>query len=104
MRVPPRLAIRCAGMMTERAIRVSVPLLLLLLLGLALMLGLTIYPAALADSNGRADHLAALAAFWAMSAAFVRGVGFVPQHLLPRMLLGAPAVPVALLLAAWRLC
>lgn len=100
MRVPPRLAIRCAGMMTERAIRVSVPL---LLLGLALMLGLTIYPAALTDSNGRADHLAALAAFWAMSAAFVRGVGFVPQHLLPRMLLGAPVVPVALLLAVWRL-
>lgn len=101
MRVPPRLAIHCAGMMTERAIRISVPL---LLLGLALMLGLTIYPAALADSDGRADHLAALAAFWAMSAAFVRGVGFVPLHPLPRLLLGAPAVLVALLLAAWRLC
>ncbi len=100
MRAPPRLAIRCAGTMTEGKAGSSVPL---LLVGLALMLGLTIYPAVLADSNGRADHLAALAAFWAMSAAFVRGVGFVPQHLLPRLLLGTPAVPVALLLAIWRL-
>ncbi|NDV12527.1 cyd operon YbgE family protein [Crenobacter caeni] len=87
--------------MTEGKARSSVPL---LVVGLALMLGLTVYPALLAGSDGRADHLAALAAFWAMSAAFVRGVGFVPLSLLPRVLLGAPAVPVALLLAAWRLC
>ena len=86
--------------MTEGKPGCSVPL---LLVGLALMLGLTAYPALLADGDGRADHLAALAAFWAMSAAFVRGVGFVPLNRLARVLLGAPAVLLALALALARL-
>lgn len=86
--------------MTEGKPGCSVPL---LLVGLALMLGLTINPALLADGDGRADHLAALAAFWAMSAAFVRGVGFVPLNRLARVLLGAPAVLLALALALARL-
>lgn len=34
-----------------------------------------------------------------MSAGFVRGVGFIPRHWLPRWLLGAPAAWSALVLA-----
>ena len=77
----------------------------LLLLGLALMLGLTAYPTLLADAAGKADHLAATAAFWAMSAAFVRGVGFVPRTRVLAWLLGGYAALAALalaLLALWR--
>ncbi|MBP8813460.1 MAG: hypothetical protein KBE25_01060 [Laribacter sp.] len=75
----------------------------LLLLGVAIMLGLTAYPALLAMPDGKADHPAALLLFWAMSASFVRGVGFVPHNRLIRLLLGGPAALLALLAAAVRL-
>lgn len=49
-----------------------------LLVALAIMLGGSVYPLMFAP-DGRADHGLALALFWAMSAGFVRGVGFVPR-------------------------
>ena len=44
------------------------------------MVGGTLYPPLMADAAGRADHGLAMALFWAMSAGFVRGVGFVPRR------------------------
>ena len=60
----------------DAAPRVHVPL---LLLALALMLIGSVAPVYLTDSQGRANHGLALLWFWAMSAGFVRGVGFIPQ-------------------------
>ncbi len=37
-----------------------------------------------ARPDGRADHIVAMLAFWAMGAGFVRGVGFIPRHAPPR--------------------
>lgn len=50
-----------------------------LAVGLAIMVGGTVYPLMMAKASGRADHGLALLLFWAMSAGFVRGVGFVPR-------------------------
>ena len=50
-----------------------------LAVGLLIMIGGTVYPPLMADAAGKADHSLALALFWAMSAGFVRGVGFVPR-------------------------
>lgn len=50
-----------------------------LVLAIAIMLGITLYPPMLADAAGKADHRVATLMFWAMSAGFVRGVGFVPH-------------------------
>ena len=74
-------------------------------LGIALgILGLmTVMPGLAATTDGRADHLAALLLFAAMSAGFVRGVGFVPLHRLPRLLLSGPACLLFLLFALLRL-
>lgn len=72
-----------------------------LLVALAVMLGGTGYPALLADAAGRADHVLALAWLWAMSAGFVRGVGFRPHWPGGRLLLGVPGWLLALALAAW---
>jgi predicted membrane protein len=57
--------------------RTSVPA---LITGLVLMCAGTAYPRLLADATGRADHALALAVFWAMTAGFVRGVGFIPRQ------------------------
>ena len=48
-----------------------------LAVGLLIMVGGTLYPPLMADAAGKADHNLAMALFWAMSAGFVRGVGFV---------------------------
>ncbi len=76
---------------------------LALLLGVGLMLGISLQPQWLTTQEGLADHPAAMLLMWAMSAALVRGVGFVPQHWLPRGLLGLPAMALALLAALWRM-
>lgn len=76
---------------------------LALLLGVGLMLGISLQPQWLTTQEGLADHPAAMLLMWAMSAALVRGVGFVPQHWLPRGLLGLPAMMLALLAALWRM-
>jgi predicted membrane protein len=66
---------------------------------LAIMVGGTLYPPLLADAAGKADHGLALALFWAMSAGFVRGVGFVPRLWVWRSLFSGWGCVVALLLA-----
>ncbi len=72
------------------------------LIALLLLVVMTVWPAIATDRNGRADHLLAMALLWAMSAGFVRGVGFVPLHRMPRWLLSTPACLLALALAAFR--
>lgn len=47
---------------------------------LAILFGTTIYPPLLARADGSADHTLAALLFVAMSAALVRGVGFVPRR------------------------
>ena len=46
--------------------------------GLLIMLGASVYPFVLAGPSGQVDHVLVLAAFWAMSAGLVHGVGFTP--------------------------
>lgn len=70
-----------------------------LAVGLAIMLGGTVYPPLMADAAGKADHTLAMLLFWAMSAGFVRGVGFVPRAAAWRWLFSAWACAVALVLA-----
>lgn len=67
-----------------------------LLTAIAIMLGGTAFPFAMADARGRADHTLAMLLFWAMAAGFVRGVGFVPRHRIARWLLSAWACAFAL--------
>lgn len=71
-----------------------------LAVALLIMLGGTLYPPLLVRADGRADHTLALALFWAMSAGFVRGMGFVPKAQIFRWLLSAGACALALALAA----
>lgn len=68
--------------------------------GLMLMLAGTAYPLVFARADGRADHGLALLLFWAMSAGFVRGVGFIPRHWAWRVLFSGWACLAALALAA----
>lgn len=68
--------------------------------GLVLMLTGTAYPLVFARADGRADHGLALLLFWAMSAGFVRGVGFIPRHWVWRLLFSGWACLAALALAA----
>lgn len=68
---------------------------------LAVMLVGTLYPPLMTDAAGHADHGLAMALFWAMSAGFVRGVGFVPRQPLLRAFFSGWAVAAALALAAW---
>lgn len=74
-----------------------------LAVALVLMVVMTILPGVATDGQGKADHPAALLIFWAMSAGFVRGVGFIPRHWLPRLLLAGYACAIALALALLRL-
>ncbi len=71
-----------------------------LMVGLATMLGGTLYPPLMVDAAGRADHTLAMALFWAMSAGFIRGVGFVPRARVWRWLFSGWACAAALALAA----
>jgi predicted membrane protein len=66
---------------------------------LLVMLGGTLYPPLMADAAGHADHRLAMALFWAMSAGFVHGVGFVPRFVACRVLFSGWAVLAALALA-----
>lgn len=77
--------------------------LLPLLAALAIMLGITAWPAALAGPQGDADHWATVALCWAMSAGFVRGVGFVPKNLAWRLLFSGTACLLGCLLSLFRL-
>ncbi|AOY90782.1 hypothetical protein BKK79_02355 [Cupriavidus sp. USMAA2-4] len=66
---------------------------------LLLMVGGTLYPPALSNAAGQADHGFASLMFWAMSAGFVRGVGFVPRFWPWRWLFSGWACALALVLA-----
>lgn len=70
------------------------------LVGLVIMVAGSIYPFMFAKSDGRADHALAGALFWAMSAGFVRGIGFLPRHRLVRWLFSGWACAAGLSLAA----
>ena len=71
-----------------------------LTVALLIMVGGTLYPPLMADAAGKADHDLAMALFWAMSAGFVRGVGFVPRRRIWRVIFSGWACAAALLLAA----
>ncbi len=70
-----------------------------LAVGLVIMVGGTVYPLLMANSAGRADHRLAMLLFWAMSAGFIRGVGFVPRAMVWRWLFSGWACALALGLA-----
>lgn len=65
----------------------------------AIMVGGTIYPPLFADAAGQADHTLAYVMFWAMSAGFVRGVGFLPRHAVWRWLFSGWSCALALAVA-----
>jgi predicted membrane protein len=71
-----------------------------LVAALVIMVAGTLYPPLMADAAGKADHNLAMALFWAMSAGFVRGVGFVPRLWVWRALFSGWSCAAALLLAA----
>jgi len=71
-----------------------------LLVAITIMLGGSVYPLLFARADGSADHGLALALFWAMSAGFVRGVGFMPRARLWRLLFSGGSCLAGLLLAA----
>lgn len=67
-----------------------------LAIALLVMVAGTLYPPLMANAAGHADHGLAMALFWAMSAGFVRGVGFVPRFVLWRWLFSGWACALAL--------
>lgn len=77
---------------------------LALTLAFVIMVGATFYPPLLISSNGRADHVLALCVIWAMSAGFVRGVGFIPRRIALRWLFSGSAIGVALLAGFLWVC
>lgn len=72
-----------------------------LFVGLAIMVGGTVYPLAFARADGSADHNLAYALFWAMSAGIVRGVGFIPRARVWRFFFSGWSCLAALGIAAW---
>lgn len=70
-----------------------------LTVALLIMVGGTLYPPLMADGAGKADHSLAMSLFWAMSAGFIRGVGFVPRLWLWRWLFSGWACVLGILLA-----
>jgi len=74
-----------------------------LLTAIALIALLTVYPHIATDNAGAADHLTAMLLLWSMSAGLVRGVGFVPLHVAPRLMLSSAACFIALVLAVLRI-
>ena len=69
---------------------------------LAVMVAGTLYPPLMARPDGAADHTLAMLLFWAMSAGFVHGVGFVPRRAAWRWIFSGWAVLAALALAFAR--
>lgn len=72
-----------------------------LTMAIVIMLAATVYPPLMVDATGKADHGLMTALFFAMSAGFVRGVGFVPQALAWRWLFSSWACMAALAVALW---
>lgn len=74
--------------------------LLPLAIAIALTVLLTIYPPILTTPAGQADHAAATLALWAMSAGFIRGVGFVPRNRMLHIVFSTAACLVCLAASA----
>jgi predicted membrane protein len=72
-----------------------------LAIAIVIMLVATLYPPLMVDATGKVDHGLMTALFYAMSAGFVRGVGFVPQALAWRWLFSSWACLAALAVALW---
>ena len=72
-----------------------------LMVAIAIMLVGSIYPLLFTRANGSVDHSLATALFWAMSAGFVRGVGFVPHARIWRLLFSGLSCLTGLMLAVW---
>lgn len=70
--------------------------------GITLLLLMTARPDLATGADGRVDYPLALLVFWAMNAGFVRGVGFIPRHWLPRIVLSGAACALALALVLVR--
>lgn len=70
--------------------------------GIALLLLMTARPDLATGADGHVDYPLTLLIFWAMNAGFVRGVGFIPRHWLPRILLSGAACTLALALVLVR--
>ncbi len=92
---PDRHAARCSEAPPPAPGVALVPL----AIAIALTLLLTLYPPILTTPAGEADHAAATFALWAMSAGFIRGVGFVPRHIVPRLLFSTAACLLCLALS-----
>lgn len=74
--------------------------LLCLLIAIGIMLAGSIYPLLFAKANGTANHGLAMVLFWAMSAGFVRGVGFIPRAWIWRIFFSGWSCLAGLLLGA----
>ena len=85
---------RAAGANTPSHIRVPS-----LAIAVAIMLACTLYPPMLTDAGGNVDHGLATALFVAMSAGFVRGVGFIPRRAVWRWMFSGWSCLAALALA-----
>jgi predicted membrane protein len=70
--------------------------LLPLVIALSICLFVSILPQLLVQ-EGIANHGAASLLFWAMSAGFIRGVGFIPKHIVPRLLFSTYACLIGVL-------
>lgn len=57
-----------------------------LLLGLAIMAIVSVYPMIFADKLGKVDHWALMILMWAMAAGLIRGVGFIPKNIIIRII------------------
>ncbi len=74
----------------------------LLAWAILLMIVLSLAPFLLVrPADGKADHILSALLMWSMSAAFVRGFGFIPKNRIARYLLGSVAAVVAALIAGW---
>ena len=71
-----------------------------MLIALGIMICGSVNPLLFTSAAGRADHALTTALFWAMSAGFVRGVGFVPRIWIWRWIFSGWACAVGLLLAS----
>ncbi|PKO56486.1 MAG: hypothetical protein CVU28_02780 [Betaproteobacteria bacterium HGW-Betaproteobacteria-21] len=97
---PAQAEIDVSGPEPERHGRIRI---LPLAAAIVIMVGITIWPGALSGPGGGADHRAAMALFWAMSAGFVSGVGFRPRFLAWRWLLSGTACLAGIVLAVLSL-
>lgn len=76
--------------------------LLPLCVAILITLVVSVYPPILTDKEGHTDYWAALMIFWAMTAGYVRGVGFIPRVGWCRWLLSSWALAVAVLFVIGR--